>query len=155
MPVDICGFLEISRLDEQDLGSDGAWMSCINIGSLMLLTGNECSILFGESKYTILRPDSLDDWKPVAKRRGLPPNMGYQTTQAVNEALQNDENIMSTWGFTQISYEEIESIDWHSYPSATLLDLDKSFSWGLLFQLMKTLDNAAWHQRLIVWFEWR
>ena len=77
----------------------------------MLMTGDECSILFGESKHALSTPDSLNDWTPVAKRRGVPPNMAHQTTQAVNEALQNDETVMSTWGFTHISYDEIALID--------------------------------------------
>ena len=157
MPVDICGFLEISSLDEGDLTQDGAWQTCIDIGSLFLLTGDECSILFGESKYSSSRPDSLDSpdkWLPIAKRRGVPTNMAYRTTQAVNEALLNDSTIMSTWGFTYVTYDEIKRVDWQAYPSAELRDLAASFSWGLLFQLMQTLDEAGKHQRLIVWFEW-
>ena len=81
--------------------------------------------------------------------------MAYRTTQAVNEALLNDSTIMSTWGFTYISYDEIKRVDWQAYPGAEILDLAASFSWELLFQLMQTLDEAGKHQRLVVWFEWR
>ena len=125
-------------------------MACIDVSSLVLLTGDECSILFGESKYNL-----LDKWPPIAKRRGTPPNMFYATNQAVKEAVQHDSTIMSAWGFTYISYDEIKLIDWQSYSGAQLLDLNESYSWGLLFKLMKTLDNASKHQRLIIWFEWR
>ena len=52
MGVDICGFIEISSLDEQDLDEDHAWVSCLDLGSLALSTDDVCAILFGESKYT-------------------------------------------------------------------------------------------------------
>ena len=115
------------------------------------MTGDECSILFGESKYS----HEPDTWLPIAKRRGLPTNMAAPTALAVQEAKQNNDALMGTWGFTHISYDEIEQIDWEAYPGAELLDLKASYSWGLLLQLMQTLDNASKHQRLIIWFEWR
>jgi hypothetical protein len=92
MGVDICGFLEISRLDEGDLQDEYAWMSCLDLSSLALSTGDICRILFGESKYG----DTPDEWLPIAKRRGLPPNMAWLTTQAVQGALANDNTHMST-----------------------------------------------------------
>jgi hypothetical protein len=150
MGVDICGFLEISRLDEGDLQDEYAWMSCLDLSSLALSTGDICSILFGESKNR----DTPDEWPPIAKRRGLPTNMAWLTTQAVKGSLDNDSTLMSTWGYTFISYDEIATIDWQTYAGAEP-DLTESYEWGLLFSLMKTLDNAFNHQRLIVWFEWR
>lgn len=156
MGVDICGFIEISGFDEQDLAKDYAWLGCLDLGSLGLSTGDVCTILFGESKHTFSRPDALDQyqWPPLAKRRGVPPNMAGWTAQAVKESLGNDATSMSTWGYTFISYDEIAQIDWQAYPGADL-PTDDTLGWGLLFTLMKTLDDASKHQRLVVWFEWR
>jgi hypothetical protein len=154
MSVDVCGFLEISSLDEEDLDKDHAWMSCIDLSSLGLYTGDECGILFGESNLTCSYADAPDSWPPIAKRRGVLANTSWSTTQAIKEALKNDNSIMSTWGFTYISYDEIAQIDWQAYSGADI-NLHASHGWGILFSLMKTLDNASKHQRLIVWFEWR
>jgi hypothetical protein len=140
MGADICGFLEISRLDEVDLQDEYAWMSCLDLSNLALSTGDICSILFGESKYG----DTPNGWQPIAKRRGLPPNMAWLTTQAVKGALANDSTLMSTWGYTFISYEEIATIDWQTYAGAAP-DLTEFYEWGLLFSLMKTLDNSSHH----------
>jgi hypothetical protein len=157
MAIDVCGFLEISSLDEADLPQSYAWMSCVDLSSLFLNTGDTCSILFGESKATVSYADVPDEWPPIAKRRGLPPNMASLTAQAVKESYSNDNSLMSTWGYTFIAYEEIERIEWQTYANADL-DIEASHGcqgWGLLFSLMKTLDKAGKHQRLIVWFEWR
>lgn len=150
MGVDICGFLEISSLEEADLEDKYAWMSCIDLISLNLPTGDICSILFGESSPN----NDTNEWLPIAKRRGPPNNSAWLTAQAIEESRSNDSTIMSTWGYTFITHEEIERIDWQTYPGAKL-ELNKTYGWGLLFSLMKVLDDASKHQRLIVWFEWR
>jgi hypothetical protein len=154
MGVDICGFLEVSTWEEQDLADDYAWLSCLDVASLGLYPGAVCSVLFGESRQTLAEPGALARWSPVANRRGVPPNLAWGTARAVQEARANDPSVMSTWGYTYISYDELAQITWQAYPEA-VLELAQNHGWGLLFQLMKTLDAAAKHQRLVVWFEWR
>lgn len=143
MGIYVCGFLELSSLDEEMLTQDYAWQSCINLSSLSLNTGDECSILFGEAKDEI-----STKWVPLAHRRGLPTNPGELTAQAAREASATT----SVWGFTFLCYEEMATIDWQAYPAA-ILD-GSSYGWGLLSSLMKTLDEAGKHQRLVVWFDW-
>jgi hypothetical protein len=154
MGIDICGFLEVSNWDEENLADDHAWLSCLDVGSLGLSPGAVCSVLFGESRQTLSQPDALGSWAPVANRRGVPANLAWGTARGVQEASDNEASLMSTWGYTYISYEEITQIEWQAYPEA-VLELAKTHGWGLLFKLMKTLDDAAKHQRLVVWFEWR
>lgn len=154
MGVDICGFLEISTLDEEDLGQEYAWRTCLDLGSLNLLTGDVCNVLFGESKQTVPPATALGLRAPLAHRRGLPSNLAWWTAQGVQESLGNNATQMSTWGYTFLSYDEIAAINWPDHPEAEQ-ELAWPVGWNLLFQLMKTLDEASKHQRLVVWFEWR
>ncbi|GAA4360609.1 hypothetical protein GCM10023185_27330 [Hymenobacter saemangeumensis] len=141
MSTYVCGFVEISSLDEADLTTEGAWQSCLDIGSLGLGLGAESEILFGATKHKL-------EWVPLAQNRGLPPNLGALTSHAAKDVLADQTG----WGFTYITYEEIEQVDWRAYPTA---ELDGStYGWGLLFRLMQTLDSGSKHQRLVVWFEW-
>ena len=154
MGVDICGFLEISNLDEEELGQEYAWRMCLDLASLDLLTGDVCSVLFGESKQTVPPATARGPRRPLAHRRGLPPNLAWGTAQGVRESWGNDAAQMSTWGYTFLSYEEIAAIHWPDHSGAAP-ELAWPGGWSLLFQVMKTLDEASKHQRLVVWFEWR
>jgi hypothetical protein len=152
MSVDVCGFLEISVFEGEELTEEYAWMSCLDIGSLGLSFGDECRILFGESKDTLAHRTVPDEWPPIAKRRGLPPNMGWLTAQAVGGPVFNDLTTNAP-GYTFIEYEEMVQLDWQAYPGA-VLDVDKAHGWGLLLSLMRAFDKAGYSQRLIVWFSW-
>ncbi|SFQ78966.1 hypothetical protein [Hymenobacter arizonensis] len=140
MSIYVCGFVEISSLDEADWQTEYAWQSCLDIGSLGLGLGAESEILFGATKHPL-------EWVPVAQGRGLPAYLGALTARASTEAVEGG----TAWGFTWITYEEIAQIDWQAYPHA---EVDgRTYGWGLLFRLMHTLDNASKHQRLVVWLE--
>jgi hypothetical protein len=152
MSVDVCGFLEISVFEAQELTEDYAWMSCMDIGSLGLSFGDECLVLFGESKDTLAHRSVPDKWPPIAKRRGLPPNMGWLTAQAVGKPIVNDLTTNER-GYTFIGYDEIAQLDWQAY-SGAVLDVNKAYGWGLLLSLMRRLDKAGYSQRLVVWFFW-
>jgi hypothetical protein len=78
------------------------------------------SLLFGESKATLSQSNALDQWPAVAKRRGIPANVAWWTAQAVKESVGNDATIMSTWGYTFISYAEIAQINWQAYDGADI-----------------------------------
>ncbi|MCR5890458.1 hypothetical protein LRS06_22275 [Hymenobacter sp. J193] len=154
MGVDICGFLEIANGYEGYLEQDYVWFTCLDLSSLNLLTGDVCDVLFGESKQTVPPATARGLPVPLAHRRGFPPNLAWWTAQGVQESLGNDATQMSMWGYTFLSYDEIAAIHWQDHPEAEQ-ELAWPLGWSLLFQLMKTLDEASKHQRLVVWFEWR
>jgi hypothetical protein len=152
MSVDVCGFLEISVFEGEELMEDYAWMSCLDIGNLGLCFGDECRILFGESKDTLAHRTVPNKWPPIAKRRGLPSNMGRLTAQAVGDAVVN-ELTTNARAYTFVGYDELAQLDWQAYPDA-VLDVDKVYGWGLLLSLMRAFDKAGYRQRLVVWFFW-
>ena len=142
MPVDICGYIEVSKSCDDDPN----WMSLMDIGCMLLLTGDVCQILFGESKS-----GSDECWQPVAHRRGLPNDVvTAQAIAARQLAIDNPE--FAIWGFTHINYEEIKQIQWNSYEGADLTELE--IDWNKLFAIMDAIDGYFDRQRLIVWFEW-
>lgn len=152
MSVDVCGFLEISVFEGEELKEDHVWMSCLDLGTLGLCFGDECRILFGESKDTLAHRAVPDKWPPIAKRRGLPPNMGGPTAREVGEPRENDLTT-NALGYTFIGYEELAQLDWQAYPGA-VLDVNEVYGWGLLLSLMRQLNKAGYRQRLLVWFSW-
>jgi hypothetical protein len=151
MGISICGFIEVSNLDEKDLKEKYAWSSCVDISCFTLMTDDVCRIMFGESKYP-----HEENWVPVAHRRGIPNGIDHTTAQAINDALKDNDKIprADIWGFTHISYAEIKQINWQSYAGADLSGLETYNEWRSLFKIMDVLDERFHYQRLIVWFEW-
>ncbi|UOQ69503.1 hypothetical protein [Hymenobacter volaticus] len=94
------------------------------------------------------KDNTSPEWVPLAHRRGLPANPGELTAQEAREA----STTTSVWGFTFLSYEEMASLDWQAYPDVVLDG--STYGWGLLWSLLKTLDEAGKYQRLVVWFDW-
>ncbi len=154
MPVDIYGWVEISRWNHNELSDEHAWSGVINLCSLIDGTDLVSEALFGFSKRCFIGTDL--GFAPLALNRGLPPNPSMQVREGI-EAVRRHEQRFGAGelrAVTHINYEVVRSIDWSALGIADITVSD----WAVVFQLVEQLracghlQNAAF--RIVCWAVW-
>ena len=152
MPINIEGWVEFSPYRKKEEQNDQhSWISWMDIRSLIHFNDEINWILMGNPK------DFKSDnprFKPIAKNRGLPKNPSHYLQIDIERISEHETKYGEgeIFGFTYLSYSEIEKINWQiDYQ----IQIDKS-DWGKLFELINTfrdLKNIKSQQiRLVLWY---
>jgi hypothetical protein len=133
MPVDIHGWVEITRHDEPERSGEHAWQAVLSLGALIDVTDSISERLFGLSKPWLAGTSRVP---ALAANRGLPTNPSEEVCREIEKIrdLETRFGKGEFGGYTFATWREIEA--------AGLSDAElNSSDWRLVFDLIRRLAN--------------
>lgn len=154
MPIYTDGWIEYSLYDnEEERSEENAWLSWMDISTIIKHIDEVHWVLIGDPRK--FKSDQTR-FKSIAKDRGFPNNPSYYLKldiELINNS-QNNDSVGEYFGFTYLSYSEIENINWKDDYQ---LEIENS-DWGNLFELIdkfRDLKRLNSEQiRLVIWYNW-
>jgi hypothetical protein len=131
VPIDIYGWVEVTRHDEPERSDEHAWMGAINLGALIDVADRISQRLFGFSGTSV-----ANNIQPVAAGRGLPahPSQEVEAEIAKIRSLAHRTGQDECGGYTHASWSEIKA--------AGLGDAElRASGWATVFDLVRSLER--------------
>jgi hypothetical protein len=135
MPIDLHGWVEVSRLDTSQRDMEHAWSGFFNLSCLVDGPDDVSEALFGISKRALMGADL--GFTPMASGRGLPPNPSPQVREEAR-VIQTHERQFGPGeflGFTYIGYAELIATDLEPFGGETS-------DWALVIQLVEKVRSC-------------
>lgn len=154
MPIDIDGWIEFSPYTtEQERNEDDAWLTWMDISSMIDFNDEVNWILFGNPRdFHNERPKHI----PIAKNRGFPKNPGGSLKVDIEWITEYEKKFGkgALFGFSHFYFSEIERIDWKIDYGISLIESDweKLFDLTAKFKILKRLKPEQ--IRFSVWYNW-
>jgi len=154
MPLDISGWVEMSRLDSRERDSEYSWSSLLCLDCLIDGADEVSEALYGLSKRALTGADL--GFTPIAAGRGLPPNPSEAVVAAVQKIRRHEEKFGKgeVLGFTFCGYEELLSGDLANRGSLDIASSD----WSIVVRIIEGIrmnarfDDAGF--RIVCWASW-
>jgi hypothetical protein len=147
VPIDIHGWVEITRQDEPARSQEHAWSAVINIGALVDVGDIVSHRVFG---IGLKIPPAREVAAPLAASRGLPPFPSESVVRDVEQIRSLEE---------QLGYSECAGYTfatWREVSAAGLSESElRSSDWQVVFDILRRLSDdprlGADKIRCVVW----